>query len=169
MGARLSVSIRIANTANAILQRVEAYEWRECEKDSGWDLTVQMGIDPMLLALSMELALKAWYAFDYDTEKVKRTHSLIKLFEALKQESKSQLDTEFRNSVAPSHPSFLYDDYGIDKVLFQHENAFVDWRYPYDRKKTTISFEQSVFIDTLKMVLAEYRKRYREVQVVQRF
>lgn len=165
MGGRFSTAIEMADTSSAILQRVEAFDWREQEEENGWDLTVHMGIDPMLLALSMELALKAWYVFDYDTQKVKRSHNLLKLFEVLKPESKEKLDTEFRKSVAPSHPSIFYVDYGIDKVLLQHMDAFVDWRYPHDVKRRTIKFEQYVFIDTLKMVLVEFRKRYREVPV----
>ena len=162
MGVRLTTAIRIADASNALLQRVEAFDWREHQEENDWDFTVHMGIDPMLLGLSMELALKAWYAFDHD--KLIKGHKLTKLFEALKPESQEKLDSEFRRTVAPHHPNFFYIDYGIDKVLFQHEDAFIEWRYLHDkRKKKTISFEQHVFVATLKMILAEFRKRYRTV------
>lgn len=165
MGARFSTSIRLADTSTAILQRVEAFDWRKHQEEGVWDFTAHIGIDPMLLALSMELALKAWFMFDYDTNKVKRTHNLFKLFEALKAESRAKLDLEFRKTVVPIHNTPHYVDYGIDKVLAAHQDAFVDWRYTHDKKKVTIRFEQSVFIDTLKMVLIEYRKLYRELSV----
>ena len=41
-------------------------------------LRLQATIGLMLLALSMELALKTWYAFDYDTAEAKRSHDLLK-------------------------------------------------------------------------------------------
>lgn len=159
MSVRLTTAIKIADASEALLQRVEAFDWRDHYEEKGWDFTVHMGIDPMLLGLSMELALKAWYAFDHD--ELTRGHKLTNLYDKLKLESKEKLDTEFRRSVAPHHPSFFHIDYGIDNVLFQHEDAFVEWRYMHDkRKKQTIRFEQVVFIATLKMVLAEFRKRY---------
>ncbi len=37
------------------------------------------GVEPMLLALSMELALKAWFVFDFDDPKTPRTHDLVKV------------------------------------------------------------------------------------------
>jgi hypothetical protein len=54
-----------------------------------------MGVEPMLLALAMEFALKAWFVFDYDDPKVKKTHNLLKLFKALLPESQQRLEIEF--------------------------------------------------------------------------
>lgn len=169
MGVRLTTAIDIADSATAILQRVEAFDWQDHQEKEGWDMKAHIGIDPMLLGLSMELALKAWYAFDHD--KLITGHKLPKLFEALKPESQEKLDSEFKRSVAPLHPNFFYVNYGIDKVLYQHNDAFTDWRYMHDtrKKKTAISFEQSVFIATLEMVLSEFRKRYRTVEHPPRF
>lgn len=162
MSERLTTAIDIADSATAILQRVAVFDWAEHQEKEGWYLKAHIGIDPLLLGLAMELALKAWYVFDYD--KGIRGHKLSKLFSELKPESQKWLDTEFRQSVAPAHPNFFHQDYGIDKVLFQHEDAFIDWRYIHDRKKTAISFEQSVFVATLTMIIAEFRKRYHTVQ-----
>jgi hypothetical protein len=54
-----------------------------------------MGVEPMLLALAMEFALKAWFVFDYDDPKVKKTHNLLKLFKVLLPESQERLEIEF--------------------------------------------------------------------------
>jgi|TARA_A100001391_G_scaffold111858_1_gene75175 hypothetical protein len=118
-----------------------------------------IGVEPMLLALSMELALKAWFVFDFDDPKHSRSHDLAKLFDALKLESKEKLDAEFKRSVAPYYPNSFYVDYSIRHVLFQHKDAFTDWRYIYEPKSTM--FYHGAFKATLEMVLKEFEKRYR--------
>ena len=118
-----------------------------------------MGVEPMLLALSMELALKAWFVFDYDDPDVVKSHNLMKLFEALKPESQGRLDQQFKQTVAPSHPSLFYLDCGIGHVLYQHRDAFTDWRYIHEPKHT--SFDRGTFQATLEMVLTVFGERYR--------
>ena len=120
-----------------------------------------MGVEPMLLALSMELALKAWFVFDFDDPKTAKSHDLAKLFDKLKPESQEKLDAEFKRSVAPYHPSGFHIDYGIRHILYQHKDAFTDWRYLHEPKSTM--FERSAFEATLEMVLTEFEKRYRIV------
>lgn len=122
------------------------------------DLKV-IGVEPMLLALSMELALKAWFVIDFDDPKHSKSHDLAKLFDALKPESKEKLDAEFKRVVAPHHPNILYVDYGIRHVLFQHKDAFTDWRYIHEPKSTM--FDYGAFNATLEMVLDEFETRYR--------
>jgi hypothetical protein len=102
----------------------------------------------MLLALSMELALKAWFVFDHDDPNVPKSHDLTKLFDALLPESQQKLDQEFRRSVNPLSPSPFFVDYGIRDILTQHKDAFVDWRYLHEAKKTMM-FDQSAFEATL--------------------
>jgi hypothetical protein len=116
-----------------------------------------MGVEPMLLALSMELALKAWFVFDFDP-KHSKSHDLSKLFAQLKPESQKRLGEEFKRSVAPHHPKIFYLDYGIEHVLYQHKDAFVDWRYMHEPKSTM--FERGAFEATLEIVLIEFDKRY---------
>ncbi len=116
----------------------------------------------MLLALAMELALKAWWVFDHDDPEVPRSHDLAVLFDKLKPESQERLDGEFKRSVVPHHPDFLFVDYGIRHVLYQHKDAFIDWRYLHETKST--SFEHGVFVETLEMVLRVFQTRYRTVR-----
>lgn len=161
MSARLSTAIRISEAAKAILKKTRSFpdptvrdlaELREHE---------HVGVEPMLLALSMELALKAWFVFDYDDPKVAKSHNLIKLFESLTPESQKRLDDEFKRSVAQNHPhGILFLDYGIRHILFQHQNAFIDWRYLHEAK-ASMMFDQSAFEATLEMVIREFDKRYR--------
>ena len=162
MSAGLTIGVKLADSATALLQRVEAFKKETPEFPEEWDLRAHIGINPMLLALSMELALKAWHVFDHDTPKI-RGHDLSELFEGLKQESQNRLDVEFKRSVAPLHPDIFYVDHGIKNVLGQHKSAFIDWRYTHETK--SISFHESTFIATLEMVLSEFRKRYRTVEV----
>lgn len=117
----------------------------------------------MLLALAMELALKAWFVFDYDSPETLRSHDLTKLFEKLKPESQEKLDLEFKASIAPYQPDWLHIDYGIRDILHQHKDAFVDWRYLHEPKKTR--FDLGGFESTLEMVLREFEKRYCTAQM----
>lgn len=164
MNARLTTAIRIANAATAIFRKTQSFPIQAFDSHEDWKEHEHIGVEPMLLALSMELALKAWFVFDHNDPNVKQTHNLIKLFKLLKPESQETLDVEFRKSVAPSHPNFLVANYGIHSVLHQHQNAFTDWRYLHEAKNS-MRFEQSTFEATLEMVLIEFRKRYRVVQV----
>ena len=50
--------------------------------------------------------------------------------------------------------------YGIRDILYQHEDAFIDWRHLHEAKKSMM-FDQSAFEATLEMVLREFGKRYR--------
>ncbi len=164
MSARLTTAIRICEAARSILRKTRSFP----DKDYSTHLDVNerehMGVEPMLMALSMELALKAWFVFDHDNPDFVRSHNLIKLFDGLKVESQKKLDAEFRATVAPYHPDTFFMDYGIRTVLYQHQDAFTDWRYMHEAKKS-MNFEQAKFEATLEMVLREFDKRYRVVPV----
>lgn len=162
MSVRLTKAIDVADAANAILVRVQSFDGEFLPKDKDWSGRAAIGIDPMLLALSMELALKAWFMFDFDTTDVKRSHNLRKLFLALAADSQTKLDNAFKATVAPVHyPRAFYGDLSISDILEHHANAFVDWRYLHEAQH--LHFDQSAFIATLEMVLGEFRKRYRTV------
>ncbi|NIY95777.1 hypothetical protein HC022_05795 [Salipiger sp. HF18] len=160
MSARLSTAIRIGDAATAILRKTKNFPDQRLGEIEDWTDREHIGVDPMLLALSMELALKAWFVFDHDNPNVHKSHDLTKLFDALLPESQKNLDKEFRRSVSPLHPSPFFVDYGIRDILTQHKDAFIDWRYLHEAKKTMM-FDESAFEATLEMVLHEFRKRYR--------
>jgi len=160
MSARLSTAIRIGDAAKAVLRKTKSFPDQCFEENEDWSDREHVGVEPMLLALSMELALKAWFVFDHDDPKVIKSHDLIKLFDGLLPESQQRLDDEFKRTVNPRHPSVFFVDYSIRDILSQHKDAFVDWRYLHEAKKSMM-FDQSAFEATLEMVLREFRKRYR--------
>lgn len=168
MSARLSTAIRIGDAAMAIFRKTRSFPDQRPGEIKDWAYQEHIGVEPMLLALSMELALKAWFVFDYDNPNALKSHDLTKLFDALLPESQQQLDQEFRRSVNARHLSPISDDYGIRDILTQHKDAFIDWRYLHEAKKTMM-FDQSAFEATLKMVLHEFRKRYRIKKVLPAF
>lgn len=159
MSARLSTAIRVAEAARAILRKTRSFASRELEPHSDLNAVEHVGVEPMLLALSMELALKAWFIFDYDDSKVAKTHNLMKLFDKLKPESQKLLDAEFKRSLPRYDSNYFIPDYGIRDILDQHQDAFTDWRYLHEAKKSMM-FDQSAFEATLEMVLREFGKRY---------
>ncbi|WP_165411191.1 hypothetical protein [Rhizobium leguminosarum] len=160
MSARLSTAIRIAEAAKAIFRKTQSFPGPEFGTDPALRESEHVGVEPMLLALSMELSLKAWFVFDYDDPKVVKSHNLTKLFDSLKPESQEKLDQEFRRSVVPYHPSGFFLDYSIRHILYQHQDAFTDWRYLHEAKKSMM-FDQGAFEATLEMVLREFENRYR--------
>ena len=164
MSARLTVAIRIGDAAYSLLRKTQSFPEQKFEDHKEWKDHEHVGVEPMLLALSMELALKAWIAFDHDNPEVIYCHNLIKLFNKLKPESQQKLDDEFKKTVVPNHPGFFHVDYGIRDLLTQHKNAFTDWRYLHEAKDSMM-FDQYEFESALEMVLREFRKRYRVEQI----
>ncbi|ARM92546.1 hypothetical protein RHEC894_PE00523 (plasmid) [Rhizobium sp. CIAT894] len=160
MSERLTTAIRIGEAAKAIFRKTQSFPGPEFGKDVEFREGEHVGVEPMLLALSMELALKAWFVFDYDDPKVVKSHNLMKLFDSLKPESQEKLDAEFRRSVAPYHPHGFNFDYRIRHILGQHQDAFIDWRYLHEAKQSMM-FDQGAFEATLEMVIREFEKRYR--------
>ncbi|EUC00646.1 hypothetical protein PMI07_003932 [Rhizobium sp. CF080] len=159
MNARLLTAIKIGEAAKAILLKTHSFPSRGSEEPEDVGQREHVGVEPMLLALSMELALKAWFVFDFDDPKIAKSHDLAKLFDMLRPESREKLDAEFKRSVAPYHPNFLHIDYSIRHILYQHKDAFTDWRYFHEPKST--AFDRGAFEATLEMVLKEFDKRYR--------
>ena len=156
----LSTGVKLEKQARSILTQTHAMAQDDAH-EFGKRLEDHSGVRPMLLALSMEFALKAWFVWDHNTIKTKRIHDLLKLFELLGDTSKERLDREFRKNVAPHHPTLFASDYGIRDVLHQHANAFVEWRYMHEKREQVISFNFTTFVATLEMVLDEFTTLYR--------
>lgn len=156
----LSTGVKLEKQARSILKQTQAMAKANVH-ESGMRLEEHSGVEPMLLALSMEFALKAWFVWDHNTLNTKRIHDLLKLFELLSVTSKERLDREFRKNVAPRYPITFETDYGIRDVLYHHANAFVEWRYIHEKREHGISFNFTTFVATLEMVLDEFATLYR--------
>ena len=126
---------------------------------------VHIGVEPMLLALAMEFALKAWFVWDYDRHDPIRTHNLVELFDQLPSSSQERLSSVFQNRVVPVSPTARFMEYGIRDILEHHKNVFVEWRYLHEDRDQGISFDFSTFIATLELVLDEFGKRYETKKV----
>lgn len=63
MSARLSTAIRIGDAAKAILLKTKSFPAQSFDEHEEWSELEHVGVEPMLLALSMELALKAWWVW----------------------------------------------------------------------------------------------------------
>ncbi len=157
--AGLSTGVKLEQYARSILRQVQSMDEDPFSPKDG-DHRVHIGVEPMLLALSMEFALKAWFSWDHDRHEPIRTHNLKKLFDALSEASKERLDREFRRTVAPKHPIMFCTDYSIVDVLDHHANAFVEWRYMHEKRKGGMSFNFSTFVATLELILNEFGKLY---------
>lgn len=157
--AGLSTGIKLERYSRSILRQVQTISTTSREFN---DLHQHehFGVEPMLLALAMEFALKAWFVWDYDQHEPIKTHDLSKLFRALAPASQTKLKTEFRIGVAPFHSGFGDMHYEISDILEHHANAFVEWRYLHELQKGTLAFNTSIFTATLELVLDEFGKRY---------
>jgi len=160
MSARLTTAIKIGDAARGVYRKTKSIPDSLVSGCFDPEEHEHPGVEPMLLALSMELALKAWFVFDFDDPNVPKTHNLVKLYDQLRPESQTKLDIEFQRTVLPYHPDFGPLRYSIRDLLFQHKDAFTDWRYMHEARKS-MSFNTGTFEATLEMVLNEFRKRYR--------
>lgn len=118
--------------------------------------------EPILLGLSMELALKAWWVFDFDKRNPPRTHDLEKLFAALCEDSKVQLREAYARDVLPRNPHAWSPTFRLDDFIAYNKDAFVNWRYSHE--KENVNMVVSEFEDTLDMMLSEFEKRYVELE-----
>lgn len=158
----LSKAVDIAASSKAMLlhvQRKDAFEITDLpEEFCGSSLfKAQTGIPPMLLALSMELALKAWIVYDGTKQDVPRTHDLLKLFSYSSSVTQERLKARYDREIAPHHPSFHYLDDGLEHILEHARNAFVQWRYVHEIDRAY--FNVIVIIETIEMVLSEFESR----------
>lgn len=157
----LSQSISIAAAAKALLLHVQGAESPDLDApeneflgDSIWIASV--GIPPMLLALSLELALKAWIVFENRKLDIPKTHDLSKLFSALTQSTQDRLRSRFRNETFASGRGSFFMQYELDDLLEHSRHAFVEWRYLHEMEQG--SFSDSEFVEIIELVLSEFEK-----------
>ena len=119
-----------------------------------------IGIEPMLFALAMEFALKAWYVWDHNCHTPPKTHNLLKLFDALNTASKEKLEAAFQRDVAPNLLWGHIMNYELRDILDANANAFVEWRYFHEPREGGLGWESTSFALTLELMLEEFDKLY---------
>ena len=161
--AGLTTGVKLEKHSRSILKQVLAFDDGP-ERYFALKESIHIGIEPMLLALSMELALKAWYVWDHDRHDPIRSHDLLKLYEALSVSTKKKLNARYKEEVGPYQPWGDVMDYNISDLLAAHKDAFVKWRYLHEPRDGGIGFEHTAFVATLELVLDEFGKLYETVE-----
>ena len=107
---------------------------------------------PVLLALAIELALKALQWNERDGGQPTQTHDLPVLFKGLKKDTRERIEANM-----PEIPGILPElprRPGIRTALCRARNVFVDWRYPYEHPGLIV---QTADLKTaLKAILAAH-------------
>ena len=107
---------------------------------------------PVLLALAIELALKALQWNERDGGQPTQTHDLLVLFKGLKKDTHERIEANM-----PEVPGILPElprRPGIRTALCRARNVFVDWRYPYEHPGLIV---QTADLKTaLKAILAAH-------------
>ncbi|MBS8259706.1 hypothetical protein DYI23_05695 [Roseibium polysiphoniae] len=155
----LTMAIDVACSSKAILQQVQAVNTHDLFKAQAdfcgsSMLRAQTFVPPMLLGLSLELALKAWTILDGSKNEPPREHDLSKLFASTSDTTQNRLNLRYQNEVAPFYPNFLNLNYGLEDMLVGIRHAFVEWRYSYEVE--TARLDSNHMRATAEMLLSEF-------------
>ncbi len=108
---------------------------------------------PVLLTFAMELALKAWWAKDYNDIDIPRTHDLLKLFDGLKEDTRTDLESAHPEVPHPIR-GFQPLRPGLRSILASTSAAFVEWRYLHEYSRAR--FPNGAFNEALSSVIREF-------------
>lgn len=108
----------------------------------------------VLMALAMEIALKAWQCRERNGE-YDRSHDLLELFNGLGKKTQSQLEAKMPDLPDPwLGPKAPLARKGLKKTLSYNRKAFECWRYIHESRFE--SFESSQFKVALSAVIEAY-------------
>ncbi len=111
---------------------------------------------PVLMALAMEIALKAWQCRERNG-KPDKSHNLLKLFDNLEDKTQAQLEARMPDVLDPYLGSkFPPVMPGLRKTLSSHSKAFERWRYVYEVRHE--NFETGRFKEALTAVIEGYEE-----------
>ncbi|MCY4003427.1 MAG: hypothetical protein OXF33_06960 [Rhodospirillales bacterium] len=110
-----------------VVERLDAREEGRAVCDDRSPIAV-----PVLLALSIELALKALQWNERGGRQPAHTHDLLVLFKGLKKDTRERIEANMAEvpGILPELPRRP----GIRTALSRARNAFIDWRYPYEHR-----------------------------------
>ena len=111
---------------------------------------------PVLLALSMEVALKAWWVREVKDKELPKTHDLLKLFDGLPEQTRIRLENSHPVLLNPDHPKLPPFRQGLRSLLASNSAKFVEWRYPHEILHS--SFPNGEFKAALSSVIDEFFK-----------
>ena len=108
---------------------------------------------PVLLSLSMELALKAWWARENKDGEVPKTHDLLELFDKLNEGTRTRLESA-HPEIPPHLPGLQPIRRGLRSLLASNNTAFVEWRYLHERSRAR--FPNGEFNEALSSVIGQF-------------
>ena len=112
---------------------------------------------PILLTLSMELALKAWWTREVKGINVPKTHDLLKMFDGLPEPTRIRLENSHPELPNPTHPKLPPIREGLRSILASNSAKFVEWRYQHELSSGM--FSNGPFNEALSSVIGEFFKR----------
>lgn len=111
---------------------------------------------PVLMALAMEIALKAWQCRERNG-KPDKSHDLLKLFDGLEDKTQARLEARMPDVLDPYLGSMFPPVMpGLRKTLSSHSKAFERWRYVYEVRYA--NFETPRFEEALTAVIEVYEE-----------
>lgn len=113
---------------------------------------------PVLLALAMELALKAWGARENENGAIPKTHDLLKLFDGLNEDTRTRLESALPEIPHPCR-GFRPIRPGLRSMLDCNRDAFVQWRYLHEH--SSARFPDGEFNEALSSVIGEFDRTAR--------
>ncbi len=113
---------------------------------------------PVLLALAMELALKAWWAKENKVSEIPKTHDLLRLFDGLSEDTRTGLESAHPEVPHPIR-GFPPVRPGLRSMLASNSAVFVEWRYLHELRRA--GFPHGEFNEALSSVIREFDRTAR--------
>ena len=137
------------------LRRVAEHLDDDGKAPEPWDSRLNEGkfvAVPVLLALSTEIALKAWQCRERNGPP-DQTHNLLKLFLGLGEDAQRRLSEKMPEHPSPL-PGFPPAYPGMKNALSDCRNIFVEWRYSHERRH--LRAETGVLKTALSAIIEAY-------------
>lgn len=155
-----------ALSTDIMIEEARAFQYvvRKLEKisepeDSAVELIwASAAVNPILLSLATEIALKAWLYREnngYLDHKLSSSHDLLELFEGLEKDTQTRLEAKMPEIPNPRGGPPLHK--GLRSVLCFHKAAFIRWRYRYEDLKHL--FNEAELGQALTVIIEAYEPR----------
>ena len=165
--AEIDEMMRTARSLRHFVKKVEKNDFFDARSDvllfEGTFIAV-----PVLLAFAMELALKALLYRGGHT-KLEKTHSLGCLYKKLSKELRDRIEEKTplpypRELVEALRLDVSPHSMPVSKLLEYHKDAFVEWRYLYEKQNKGIrrgrSFHRGELDRVLNSIISVYDENY---------
>lgn len=142
-----------------IILRAKAVQ--EAARKLGADGHDPAQLQPVLLALAVEIALKAWQVREREGAPPDHGHDLVELFDALHADTQARLRERFqvRSDTFGAQSADPFGMVGMKEVLEAHRETFEHWRYVHEHDAL---FASSQLDEALTAIIEAYGASPRE-------